>query len=189
MKKSGENKATLQRAAPEDDFQPTVHDTLALVGKLLILTQRTEERISDVLRIVFKEGILTAEDFVRKDRKTLGQLVSEIRRKMQVHAEFEGLLLAFVEQRNLFVHQLDSQEWFNLESVEGINTAWQALGRYMFNLEQVSLTFTAYWMRFAETAGVPKIGWWDKLEKSGFLPHLREFYYPKLGYALKHKAK
>jgi hypothetical protein len=59
----------------------------------------------------------------------------------------------------------------------------------MFNLEQVSLTFTAYWMRFAETAGVPKIGWWDKLEKSGFLPHLREFYYPKLGYALKHKAK
>lgn len=189
MKKSDKEQSSITARGSEDDFQPTVDDTLALVGKLLILTQRTEERISDVLRVVFKEGVLTAEDFVRKDRKTLGQLVGEIRRKMQVHPEFEGLLLAFVEQRNLFVHQLDAQEWFNLESVEGINTAWQALGRYMFNLEQVSLTFTAYWMRFAETADVPRTGWWDKLERSGFLPHLREYYYPKLGYALRRKSK
>ena len=173
----------------ENDFQPTVEDTLAFVGRLLILTQTTEERISDVLRIVFKEGVLTAEDFVRKDRKTLGQLVGEIRLKMQVHPKFEGLLLAFVEQRNLFVHRLHAQKWFNLESAEGINTAWQALGRYMFNLEQVSFTFTGYLMYFAETAGVPKTGWWHKLEESGFLPHLREFYYPKLGYAVKRKAQ
>jgi hypothetical protein len=124
-----------------------------------------------------------------KTEKPLGQLVSEIRQKMQVHPEFEGLLLAFVEQRNLFVHRLHAQEWFNLESVEGINTAWQALGHYMFNLEQVSLTFTAYLMRFAETALIPKTHWWDKLERSGFVQHLRERYYPKLGFALKRKAK
>jgi len=189
MKKSNQKKHSVKPIKPEDDIQPSVDDTLALVGKLLLLTQMTEERISDVLRVVFKEGILTAEDFVRKDKRTLGQLVSEIRQKMQVHKEFEGLLLVFVEQRNLFVHQLHSQKWFNLGSTEGINTAWDALGQYLFNLEQVSLTFTAYWMRFAEKAAVPKTGWWEKLEQSGFLPHLREFYYPKLGYALKRKAK
>jgi hypothetical protein len=189
MKKPNQKNRSVKPLEPQEDIQPSVDDTLALVGKLLILTQQTEERISDVLRVVFKRGVLTAEDFVRKDRKTLGQLVSEIRRKMQVHPDFEGLLLAFVEQRNLFVHQLHTQDWFNLDSTEGINTAWQALGRYMFNLEQVSFTFTAYWMRFAERAAVPKTGWWEKLEQSGFLPYLREFYYPKLVYALKPKSK
>src|SRR5436309_10310290 len=110
MKKSDQKHSSITARGSEDDFQPTIDDTLALVGKLLLLTQMTEERISDVLRVVFKEGILTAEDFVRKDKRTLGQLVSEIRQKMQVHKEFEGLLLVFVEQRNLFVHQLHSQK-------------------------------------------------------------------------------
>jgi hypothetical protein len=175
-------------AENEEDFQPTVDDTLAFVGRLLVLTQSTEDRISDALRIVFKEGILTAEDFVRKDTKTLGQLVREIRQTMEVHPEFEGLLLAFVEQRNLFVHRLHTQEWFDLESAQGINTAWQALGKYMFNLEQVCLTFTAYLSRFFEMGGFPKNSWWDMLEESGYIPGLRERYYPKLGYALKRKA-
>ena len=50
------------KSTDENDFQPTGDNTLEFVGRLLILTQTTEERISDVLRIVFKEGILTAED-------------------------------------------------------------------------------------------------------------------------------
>jgi hypothetical protein len=59
--------------------------------------------------------------------------------------------------------------------------------RNVYNLEQVALTFNAYWMRFAEITGAPKGQWWAKLEESGFLPHLRTAYYPKLGFALKPK--
>ena len=114
---------------------------------------------------------------MRKETKTLGQLVKQIRGTMEVHPEFEDLLIAFVEQRNLFVHRLHTQEWFNLESAEGINTTWQTLGKYMSNLEQVSLTFTAYLTRFVESGGFPKNAWWDKLEESGFFPHIRERYY------------
>jgi hypothetical protein len=176
-----------ERTSGEADFQPTRHDTFALIGTLLLLTQDTEEKIALALRVVFKNGIITAEDFVRKDKKTLGQLVREIRHKMHVDKSFEGLLLAFVEQRNLFVHHLQSQAWFDVESTAGINQVWQALGKYMHNLEQVALTFNAYWMRFAEITGTPKGEWWAKLEESGFLPHLRKVYYPKLGFALKPK--
>jgi hypothetical protein len=190
MKKSAKvrRKEAAKLGTPdESDFQPTRHDTFALIGTLLLLTQDTEDRISLVLRVVFKNSTLTAEDFVRKDKKTLGQLVHEIRHTMNVDESFEGLLITFVEQRNLFVHQLQSQTWFNLESNEGINRVWEALGRYMHNLEQVSLTFNAYWMRFAESTGAPRDESWTKLEQSGFLPHLRDAYYPKLGFALKPK--
>jgi hypothetical protein len=108
-------------------------------------------------------------------------------RTVNADESFEGLLLAFVEQRNLFVHHLQSQAWFDLESTTGINQIWQALGGYMHNLEQVALTFNTYWMRFAESTGAPRDESWTKLEQSGFLPHLREVYYPKLGFALKPK--
>jgi hypothetical protein len=97
--------------------------------------------------------------------------------------------VAFVEQRNLFIHELRYQEWFNLNSQKNINRVWEALGRYMHNLEQVALTFTAYCTRFAEDIKTPKNEHWRKLEASGFLPHLRDIYYPKLGYALKPKRK
>jgi uncharacterized protein YutE (UPF0331/DUF86 family) len=193
MKKSRDNSHNPGREAasadPEPDFQPTEEDTLALIGKLLLLTQDTKHQISWVLRVVFKDGLLTAEDFVRKDKKTLGQLVRTMRKNMQVEESFEGLLLAFVEQRNLFVHELRYQEWFNLDSEKNINRVWDALGRYMYNLEQVALTFTAYCTRFAEDIKTPKDEYWHKLEASGFLPHLRDVYYPKLGYALKPKRK
>lgn len=176
-------------ADPNADFQPTEEDTLVFIGKLLLLTQDTEHQISWVLRIVFKDGLITAEDFLRKDKKTLGQLVRTIRENMQVEKSFEGLLIAFVEQRNLFIHELRYQKWFNLDSQRNINQVWQALGRYLHNLEQVALTFTAYCTRFAENIKTPKNEHWHKLEESGFLPHLRDVYYPKLGYTLKPKPK
>ena len=193
MKKSGDNSRNPGREGastnPEPDFQPTEENTLAFIGKLLLLTQDTEHQISWVLRVVFKDGLLTADDFVRKDKKTLGQLVRTIRENMQVEESFEGLLLAFVEQRNLFVHELRYQKWFNLDSEKNINRVWDALGRYMYNLEQVALTFTAYCMRFADEIGAPKDQWRDQLERSGFLPHLREVYYPRLGRTLRRRPK
>jgi desulfoferrodoxin (superoxide reductase-like protein) len=59
-----------------------------LIGKLLLLTQDTEHHISWALRVVFKDGLITAEDFVRKDKKTLGQLVRTIRENLQVEKSF-----------------------------------------------------------------------------------------------------
>ena len=48
MKKSRDNSHNPGREAasadPEPDFQPTEEDTLALIGKLLLLTQDTEHQ-------------------------------------------------------------------------------------------------------------------------------------------------
>jgi hypothetical protein len=190
MKRSKKPNADKEPAtAPNGDIQPTAEDTHALIGKLLVLTQDTEEQLSWVLRIVFKDGVITAEDLERKDKKTLGRLVQELRTKMQVEQSFEKLLLIFVEQRNLFIHKLRSQAWFDLSSNENINQVWHILGKYMANLEQIALTFTAYITRFADQVGAPKDQSWDQLERSGFLRHLREVYYPRLGRTLRRRPE
>ena len=159
-----------------------------LIGMLLLLTQDTEEFISFALRVVFKEGVITFDDFARKDKKTMGMMIRDLQKHFHLDPSFEQLLCGFLEQRNIFVHSLRHQDWFDLESEPSLNRVWNFLKAYQENLEQVTATFVAFGLRFAEDHQVPMNEEKRLMEESGFLKYLKEGYYPLLNKALKRKA-
>ena len=159
------------------------------MGMLLISTQAAEFYLSFALRVVFKEEALTIDDFSRKDKKTLGMMIHELRKRFELDPSFDDLLRGFLEQRNIFVHELRHQEWFDLDSKEGVDLLWQFLGNYQRNLEQVANTFVAYAMKLVEEYGVPMSAEKRLITESGYLPYLKERYYPLLSAAIKRIPK
>lgn len=158
-----------------------------LIGMLLLLTQDAEDFLSFALRVVFKEGIITFDDFARKDKKTLGRMIHDLRTHFHLDSSFDQLLGGFLEQRNIFVHSLRKQDWFDLETETGVNSVWQFLHAYQQNLEQVAVTFVAFGFKFAEDLHVPMNEEKRLLTESGFLKYLKEGYYPLLEKAVKRK--
>lgn len=167
---------------------PTEEETLAQIGITLLLTQDAEDAMSYGLRVIFKDGVITADDFFRLDKRTLGTLIHDLRKGLQIDPSFDELLSVFLDQRNLFVHNLRHQEWFTLENEDGLLKTWQFLCAYYDNIEQICMTFQAYALKFGETVGVNDSIWHEKMRKTGFLNEIQTIYYPKLPHLISSKA-
>jgi hypothetical protein len=166
---------------------PGEEETLAQLGLLLLITQQTEEHFSHLLRVVFKDGIITHEDFFGPDKRTLGGLITDLRKRMEVEEAFDGLLTTFLEQRNLFAHNLVRQEWFDMHTEEGRREVWNFIAAYYWNLEHVYCVCVAYSIKMGEMCGAGDSIYLDKMNESGFLPYLKREFYPRLGAMIKPK--
>ena len=86
---------------------------LAQIGLSLVAVQATEALIRHSLRYVLPAGgRLTLESLELESRderkKTLGQFLKELRRRVDLDDEFDRYLDDFLEHRNILVHRLES---------------------------------------------------------------------------------
>jgi len=57
----------------------------------------------------------------RLSRKTMGQLLHELKKRFSISPDFEVLLLSYRDKRNYLAHEFFSENGKNLTSVEGCN--------------------------------------------------------------------
>lgn len=83
----------------------------SVAGQTLLMIQLAESSIQNCCVYVFKdqkelnlEDVYSAEEKTRK--KTLGQLIKELQKRIKIHPQFESMLKTFVEDRNYFIHKM-----------------------------------------------------------------------------------
>jgi len=127
--------------------RPTQADEDAVyahIGRLLVLTQHTEQ----LLRFLFKEiGIDPArvsEPVVATDKRTLGMLIKHLRSKATLNEHFDEDLSGFLRMRNEFVHSLANEEWFDPGTEEGWKRAWGWMSTYQPLLYAIQTVLVAF---------------------------------------------
>jgi hypothetical protein len=102
---------------------PVQSEFYGRVGHTLLQIQLTERAVQRCLSY-FLPQVKTVEEIeaqAEKDReKTLGDLVSAIRKRIAIEAEFDKKLKGFVEDRNTLAHRLLQKEGINITSDEGL---------------------------------------------------------------------
>ena len=97
----------------------TQRGAISSVGLTLLSIQGCEHVIDFMLHWVFPSNpnldlkALAAMD-AKKQKKTLGQLLSELRKRAEIHPHVDSMLVEFLTLRNRFVHRLFNEREFNL---------------------------------------------------------------------------
>lgn len=158
-----------------DQWIPSEEETFAQIGCLLLLTQQVEHVTSRLIGIVYPNGAPSWEELEALERKTLGSLTRTLKERVDIHPTFEGLLEHFVEGRNLFVHRLNTQPWFDMHSEVGRDEIWKFLESYQKLLDEILLVVTSAVFKHAETAGMPETKWHEELRRTGFLQEIKKY--------------
>jgi hypothetical protein len=95
--------------------------TLAMVGETMLILQKVERFLAAVLMYMATpaevNGRLTKA--LLRDRETLGRLMTYFSERTDLPSDFAVVLEALLRDRNVFVHNLFMQPWFDLNTSEG----------------------------------------------------------------------
>jgi hypothetical protein len=108
--------------------------------------QATETVISTCLTYVLPEGgVLTLEMLLRSGQKkrTLGQFLTELRKRVDIDEHFDMILEEFLDKRNTLIHRVMDVPGWSLDTEEGCLIAYQFVNRLITVDEAVRDTFTA----------------------------------------------
>jgi hypothetical protein len=165
---------------------PSKEETAAQIGYMLLLTQDAELAIATLIGTVYPHEKPTWEEVEKLNAKTLGGLIAKLKERVEMPEAFVGLLEGFLKHRNLFVHNLRKQTWFDMSSEEGRDEIWKFLESYSKYLEEVLLVVNAALFKSMEDSGMPETKYHKQLEATGFLGMIKG-YYPKSRIAFKRK--
>lgn len=158
---------------------PEVPDEIfAEIGCRLMLLQNLEMMLTFVSKVIFEENSQKAKESILKvDKKTMGGLITFLRKKMYISKDFDIVLKRTLEARNLFVHEFSNV--YNLMSPDGINDAVKFLLTTMNDIEEVTNVLKAVIIQANRDKGISD----KKLEynwrKYGDLNVLESVYLPK----------
>jgi hypothetical protein len=116
------------------------------MGLALVLMQATEQLISTCLTYVLPEGgVPTLEMLLRSSQKkrTLGQFLTELRKRVDIDEHFDMILEEFLDKRNTLIHRVMEVPGWSLDTEQGCLIACQFVDRLMTVDEAVRDTFTA----------------------------------------------
>ena len=99
-------------------------EVLTKVGLALLITQTAEMIIRTSLVYALKDvAAITADDLLAesesKAKKTLGNLLAELRIRTEIYDGFDTLLSEFLRNRNVLAHHFSDRDGSDLHSDEG----------------------------------------------------------------------
>lgn len=120
-------------------------DILARIGETLIQLQRTELTINFCIRHVLPLKAKPAKDIFQPvgRRASLGALIAELRRHVDVPATFQATLQEYLKMRNTLVHEVEFIPGFTLLTDEGRSVADKFLNRLCALDRETSDAFSA----------------------------------------------
>jgi len=125
-----------------------------LMGTLLMLVQDFEFIMRHSVRVTFAHrSDLTADKIFAEDKQTLGTLLKDLAKKASIPEETAKLLARVLADRNVFIHRLRYQKWFDLETTPGRNAVWAFLGQFSNDLTRATAILMAAQHQFAQTVG------------------------------------
>ena len=127
-------------------FDKSQRDILFRIGVALLLMQTTEQLISMCLTYVLPEGgVLTLEMLERHNQKkrTLGQFLIELRKRVDIDQHFDVILEEFLVKRNTLIHRIEDVPGWSLHDEQGCQIARQFVDRLIIVDNYVRDTFMA----------------------------------------------
>ena len=120
-------------------------EILLRMGLTLVLMQATEMVINACLTYALPEGgVLTLEPLKADQKKrTLGQFLTELRKRVDIDEHFDLILEEFLDKRNTLIHRIKDVPGWSLDNEQGCLIAYQFVNRLMTVNESVCDTFTA----------------------------------------------
>jgi hypothetical protein len=137
---------------------PEQKDILAFLGVTMLSVQTTEQLIRLVLTYVIQAQPLTLESLQsinqKKRNKTIGFLLCELRKRVDLNDTFDTILRQFLEMRNSFIHSLDEIPGWSLDDEHGLNTAENFLAEFLNVIEIVQSVFLGLVRSWQEQIGM-----------------------------------
>lgn len=130
----------------------------ALIGMTLSHVQLTESLINHTLLLVIQEGDgLDMEAFKKQNhllnRKTLGQMVVILKKRVGLHEGLEELLTNFVQDRNTLAHNLGRVEGYDVATVQGRAAMTSFLRELIDNATRLQKIFLALGVSWQQQVG------------------------------------
>lgn len=103
--------------------------TLAKIGFLLLDVQATERAIKLCSKVALPKLDYILNDLGERlqngkyDRKTIGQMLKELRERATFQEDFENILEQFLRKRNVFAHDLANICGWDMKTEEGLKVA------------------------------------------------------------------
>ena len=163
---------------------PSQDETFCQIALLFLMTQDTEHCISSLIGMIYPEEKPSWEEIAKLDKNTLGALIKKLKERVDMHDSFVGLLETFLEKRNLFVHKLSSQEWFDTNTEPGRDKIWDFLESYQESLWEIYYVVNAAIFKHSESIGMPQTEFHKQLGETGSLDLIKS-YYSKADFAFK----
>jgi hypothetical protein len=137
------------------DLTPVQHKAFEEIGATLYMIQMAEHAIKVAIQFILRETTdVTLDDLPGKDtsktKRTLGQLLHEVRKTSQLHPQFDQILDGFLQKRNAFIHNMFTTAENDLESNEGIehlNAFLQDLQDDAWSVQNVFLGCLNHWLK------------------------------------------
>jgi hypothetical protein len=159
----------------QEKWIPSKEETFAQIGLLLLLTQDVEFVTTRLLGLVYPNGAPSAEELEKLSKETLGALIRKLKTRVELDETFQGMVEHFVEGRNIFVHRLRHQSWFDLESEKGRDEVWNFLEPYQKSLTEIYMVVNAALFKHSKKIGVPEGKYHQQLRETGFLQEIEQY--------------
>src|SRR6266478_3306132 len=102
----------------------TLEDAWTRIGLLLGLLQQAERAINVSLSWVFTDQPVALDQIAffeeSHQKKTLGCLLGALRERVDIDADFNGLLTTFLQERNRFIHHLFTERGFSINEPKDV---------------------------------------------------------------------
>lgn len=116
------------------DAQEAQKELLAAIGLAVVQTQTSERLMNLAFTHILDLGpAMTLERIVnlRKKKLTVGQIVREMQKYVELNDEFKDVLTEFIDKRNSIVHRIDGIDGFSLNKPEGMILGLNYVGRFL----------------------------------------------------------
>jgi len=151
-------------------------EVFATIGATLLVIQQFELLVERSLKLIYSDRAdQTFEKIFAEDKRSLGILISDVRKKTNMAEDADNLLKGLLEDRNLFVHRLCHQDWFDAYTEEGRDAFWSFMGTFTPKLHLGNMLFSAILFRHAEQSGVDP-AFFDQLRNHEFYLEVRRYY-------------
>jgi hypothetical protein len=149
----------------------------ALVGVCLLHVQLAERALAVAVETVLEDPKLTAAKFMaqteQEQKRTLGGVITELKRRAGIEPEFNKKLWRFLEMRNTFVHNLPEVPGFDL-STEG---GREATTKFVAELLGLALGMTGVFTSLLTISGKGKFRK-DLIERHRLISPMQEHFGP-----------
>jgi hypothetical protein len=162
----------------------SAEEVFAQIGVTLLVVQQFELLVERSLKFIFADRAdITPEKIFQEDRRSLGILIGDLRKRAAMAEPADQLLRDLLDDRNLFAHRLRHQDWFHAHTKEGRDAFWQFMSQFLPRLELGVMIFSAILFRHAEEKDIAP-DFFEKMKDHDYLRRVRS-YYPHADYIRK----
>lgn len=169
------------------DIPQEHQEVLVAMGVALLLLQTSERVIRLCMTLVLpKHGALTLEALQRREEsernKTLGYFLAELRKRIDIDAQFDLLLRDFLKNRNDFIHNLSRVPDWGFKKSHDVAASREFVYRLIRQSEKVTKMFSGLIRAWQEQIGTdlpaPNHEFFDDIE-SNFKPLVDKIFFAK----------